>query len=160
MFLRPGLPPTEVSVGQLHPFTSGITLIILRAFQGIGATAATRSALGTLAHAFFPSGIASAAFRCPRKYHRRIGAPHFTRLQQRLPLTGISGMISFDPNVASTEAVDWIGASVVTVGLVLIVFTLGQGGRVASQGWKTPSKSSSVSHIAKLYNNFRSLLPI
>lgn len=33
--------------------------------------------------------------------------------------------------------VDWIGASLVTVGLVLIVFVLGQG-QIASQGWGTP----------------------
>ncbi|KAG2739454.1 hypothetical protein P692DRAFT_201811514 [Suillus brevipes Sb2] len=45
-------------------------------------------------------------------------------------------MISFDADVTATEAVDWIGASLVIVGLVLIVFVLGQG-EVASQGWKT-----------------------
>jgi len=33
--------------------------------------------------------------------------------------------------------VDWIGATLVTVGLVLIVFVLGQG-EIASQGWRTP----------------------
>jgi Na+/melibiose symporter-like transporter len=46
-------------------------------------------------------------------------------------------MISFDADVTSTAAVDWIGAFLITVGLVLIVFVLGQG-EVASQGWKTP----------------------
>jgi hypothetical protein len=53
---------------------------------------------------------------------------------------GISGMISFDADVTATEVVDWIGASLVIVGLVLIVFVLGQG-EVASQGWKTPCKN-------------------
>jgi hypothetical protein len=53
---------------------------------------------------------------------------------------GVSGMISFDADVTATEAVDWIGASLVTIGLVLIVFVLGQG-EVASQGWKTPCKN-------------------
>lgn len=57
-------------------------------------------------------------------------------------LTGISGMISFDADITSTEAVDWIGASLVTIGLVLIVLVLGQG-EVAPQGWKTPCKNFS-----------------
>lgn len=72
-------------------------------------------------------------------------------------LTGVSGMISFDADVTSTEAVDWIGASVVTVGLVLIVFVLGQG-EVASEGWKTPCKTSSVSCIAEFHNYCQTLL--
>jgi hypothetical protein len=71
-------------------------------------------------------------------------------------LTGISGMISFDADVTSTEAVDWIGASLVTVGLVLIVFVLGQG-QVASQGWKTPCKTSAISCITELHNRCQTL---
>jgi hypothetical protein len=66
-------------------------------------------------------------------------------------LTGILGMISFDADVTSTEAVDWIGASLITVGLVLVVLVLGQG-EIAPQGWKTPCKTSSVSRIAELHN--------
>jgi hypothetical protein len=69
-------------------------------------------------------------------------------------LTGISGMISFDADVTSTEAVDWIGASLITVGLVLIVFVLGQG-QIAPQGWKTPCKTSSVSRIANFHNHYQ-----
>lgn len=57
-------------------------------------------------------------------------------------LIGISGLISFDADVPSAERVkrvDWIGASLVTIGLVLIIFVLGQG-EIASDGWKTPCK--------------------
>ncbi|KAG1852813.1 major facilitator superfamily domain-containing protein [Suillus subalutaceus] len=134
---------------------SGITLVILRAFQGLGAAATIPSALGILAHAFPPSKMRSTAFAT-----FAAGAPvggafgmiiggvltQVSSTHWRSPfylvavmsaLTGISGMISFDTDVTSTEAVDWIGASLVTVGLVLIVFVLGQG-EVASQGWKTP----------------------
>ncbi|KAG2031738.1 major facilitator superfamily domain-containing protein [Suillus americanus] len=134
---------------------NAITLIILRAFQGLGAAATIPSALGILAHAFPPSRMRSIAFAT-----FSAGAPvggafgmiiggvltQISSTHWRSPfylvavmsgLTGISGMISFDADVTSTEAVDWIGASLVTVGLVLIVFVLGQG-EVASQGWKTP----------------------
>ena len=37
--------------------------------------------------------------------------------------------------------VDWLGAFLVTAGLVLIVFVLSDG-EVAPNGWKTPCKSS------------------
>lgn len=49
--------------------------------------------------------------------------------------------MSFDPDVTSSEVdarVDWIGASFITCGLVLIVFVLGQG---AIAGWDTPCMS-------------------
>ncbi|KAG2739349.1 efflux transporter [Suillus brevipes Sb2] len=133
----------------------GITLVILRAFQGIGSAATIPSALGILAHAFPPSRMRSIAFAT-----FAAGAPvggafgmiiggvltqlssthwrsSFYLIAAISTLMGISGMISFDADVTATEAVDWIGASLVTVGLVLIVFVLGQG-EVASQGWKTP----------------------
>lgn len=45
-----------------------------------------------------------------------------------------------EPDKLDTDAdrrVDWIGATLVTVGLVLLVFVLGEG-VVAPQGWKTP----------------------
>ena len=51
-----------------------------------------------------------------------------------------SGLVSFDADTPSTETVkrvDWIGALLVTIGLVLIVFVLGQG-EIAPQGWSTP----------------------
>lgn len=52
--------------------------------------------------------------------------------------------MSFDADKPSTETVkrvDWIGASLITVGLVLIMFVLGQG-ELAPQGWKTPCETA------------------
>lgn len=133
----------------------GITLVILRAFQGIGGAATIPSALGILAHAFPPSRMRSIAFATfaagapvggafgmiSGGVLTQLSSTHwrssFYLIAAVSALTGISGMISFDADVTATEAVDWIGASLVTVGLVLIVFVLGQG-EVASQGWKTP----------------------
>ncbi|KAG2147771.1 major facilitator superfamily domain-containing protein [Suillus bovinus] len=134
---------------------SGTTLVILRAFQGSGAAATIPSALGILAHAFPPSKMRSIAFAT-----FAAGAPiggafgmifggiltQISSTHWRSPfylvaaisaITGITGMISFDADVTSIEAVDWIGVSLVTVGLVLILFVLGQG-EIASQGWKSP----------------------
>ncbi|KAG2341241.1 efflux transporter [Suillus weaverae] len=134
---------------------NGITLVILRAFQGIGAAATIPSALGILAHAFPPSRMRSIAFATfaagapvggafgmiTGGVLTQISSTHwrstFYLVAATSALSGIIGMISFDADVTSTEAVDWIGASIVTIGLVLIVFVLGQG-EVASQGWKTP----------------------
>ena len=53
----------------------------------------------------------------------------------------IGGIISFDPDDISPETdarVDWIGAILVTGGLVLTVLVLGQAPTV---GWKTPCAS-------------------
>ncbi|KAG1735286.1 major facilitator superfamily domain-containing protein [Suillus paluster] len=137
---------------------NGLTLAVLRGFQGVGGAATIPSALGILAHAFPPSRARSLAFAT-----FAAGAPVggafgtiiggvLTQLSSQhwravfylaaatSALIGVSGFISFDADVPSTEAVkrvDWIGASLVTVGLVLIVFVLGQG-EVASNGWKTP----------------------
>ncbi|KAG2340747.1 MFS general substrate transporter [Suillus weaverae] len=134
---------------------NGISLVVLRAFQGIGAAATIPSALGILAHAFPPSRMRSIAFATFAAgapvggafgmiiggVLTQISSTHwrstFYLVAAMSTLTSISGMISFDADVTFTEAVDWIGASLVTVGLVLIVFVLGQG-EVASQGWKTP----------------------
>ena len=67
---------------------------------------------------------------------------------------GVGGMISFDADIPSMETdkrVDWIGATLITIGLVLIVFVLGQG-EIAPQGWKTPCKATSLSHHASSLN--------
>ena len=51
-----------------------------------------------------------------------------------------SGLASFDTDTPSTETVkrvDWIGIFLITIGLVLIIFVLGQG-EIAPQGWSTP----------------------
>ncbi len=54
----------------------------------------------------------------------------------------VAGFFAIDPDLPSTEIdqrVDWIGATLVTAGLVLIVFVLTQG-EIAPQQWKTPCK--------------------
>ncbi|KAG6908440.1 hypothetical protein DXG01_004523 [Tephrocybe rancida] len=137
---------------------NSITLDILRGFQGIGAAATIPASLGILAHAFPPSRARSVAFST-----FAAGAPigaalgmaiggvltEITAPTWRSPyyleagltvLCLIGGVISFDPDLPSQEVdrrVDWLGALLVTAGLVLIVFVLGQG-EIAPQGWKTP----------------------
>jgi MFS family permease len=136
----------------------GLTLAVLRGFQGIGGSATIPSALGILAHAFPPSrarSIAFATFAAGAPVGGAFGmiiggvltqltSPHWRSIFYMAAATsaviGVSGLISFDADVPSSEVVkrvDWIGASLVTVGLVLIVFVLAQG-EIASDGWKTP----------------------
>lgn len=136
----------------------GLTLAVLRGFQGIGGAATIPSALGILAHAFPPSkarSIAFATFAAGAPVGGAFGmiiggvltqltSPHWRSIFYLAAATsgliGISGLISFDADVPSAERVkrvDWIGASLVTIGLVLIIFVLGQG-EIASDGWKTP----------------------
>jgi hypothetical protein len=50
------------------------------------------------------------------------------------------GVLSFDPDQPSREQdkrVDWIGALLVTAGLVLVIFVLAQGESAPKQ-WATP----------------------
>jgi len=59
----------------------------------------------------------------------------------------LGGLISIDNDVPSEEVdkrIDWLGAFLVTAGLVLIVFVLSQG-ELSPQGWSTPCKRSSFS---------------
>ncbi|KAJ3775531.1 efflux transporter [Lentinula raphanica] len=135
-----------------------LTLDILRGFQGLGSAATIPAALGILAHSFPPGRTRALAFAT-----FSAGAPlgggtgivlggvltELTSQTWRSPfylvagitaLSMITAMISFNPDQPSTEEdqrVDWIGAFLVTVGLVLIVFVLGQG-EVAPQQWSTP----------------------
>ncbi|KAJ7620277.1 MFS general substrate transporter [Roridomyces roridus] len=54
-------------------------------------------------------------------------------------LCAIGGLLLIDADLPSTEPdrrVDWLGAFLVTVGLVFVVFVLSQGS-LASNGWKT-----------------------
>ncbi|KAG1735317.1 major facilitator superfamily domain-containing protein [Suillus paluster] len=137
---------------------NGLTLAVLCGFLGIGTAATIPSALGILAHSFPPSRARSIAFATfsagapvGGAFGMMIGgvltefsSTHWSSVFYLTAgisaLTGLTGMISFDADVPSTEIVkrvDWIGALLITVGLVLIVFVLGQG-ELASQGWKTP----------------------
>ncbi|KAF9456822.1 major facilitator superfamily domain-containing protein [Collybia nuda] len=137
---------------------NAITLDVLRGIQGIGVAATIPASIGILAHAFPPSRARSVAFAT-----FAAGAPigaafgmalggllvQVTSQSWRSPfylecgmtvLCFIGGLISIDKDLPSTEIdrrVDWIGALLVTAGLVLIVFVLGQG-ELAPQRWATP----------------------
>ncbi|KAF8066838.1 putative efflux transporter [Lyophyllum atratum] len=135
-----------------------VTLDILRGFQGIGGAATIPASLGILAHAFPPSrarAIAFSSFAAGAPLGAAFGMAAGGVLAQTTAQTWRSpfylqagltvlclagGIISFDPDLPSTELdkrVDWLGALLVTTGLVLIVFVLGQG-EIAPNGWKTP----------------------
>ncbi|KAF5358792.1 hypothetical protein D9758_008591 [Tetrapyrgos nigripes] len=135
-----------------------LTLDILRAVQGIGAAATIPSSIGTLAHSFPPStkaqAIAFSTFAAGAPLGGALGfafgglLTELTEKTWRSPfylssaLTFISligAIFSFDADKPSTEhdrRVDWIGAFLITVGLVLIVFVLGQV-EVAPRQWST-----------------------
>ena len=55
-------------------------------------------------------------------------------------LTFLTALFAIDrdqPSAESDKHVDWVGAALVTAGLVLITFVLGQG-ELAPRGWRTP----------------------
>ncbi|KAJ7474230.1 major facilitator superfamily domain-containing protein [Mycena latifolia] len=135
-----------------------VTLAVLRGIQGIGGAATIPASLGILAHAFPPSRARSAAFAT-----FAAGAPvggaigmviggiltELTRYTWRTPFflsAGLSlaamigGVVAFDRDERSTDVdqrVDWLGAALVSSGLVLVVFVLGQG-ELAADGWESP----------------------
>ncbi|KIM37308.1 hypothetical protein M413DRAFT_20342 [Hebeloma cylindrosporum] len=135
-----------------------ITLDILRGIQGIGAAATIPASLGILAHAFPPSRARSLAFAtfsagAPvgavfgtalggvlTEFTHKTWRSSFYLLSAFTFLCFVGGLISIDNDVPSEEVdkrVDWLGAFLVTAGLVLIVFVLSQG-EIAPQGWATP----------------------
>ncbi|KAI0956385.1 hypothetical protein AcV7_006804 [Taiwanofungus camphoratus] len=135
-----------------------ITIDILRGFQGIGAAACIPASLGILAHAFPPSrirSIAFATFAAGAPVGAAVGSSIggvLTQLTEKTwrstfyfmaglsALCFVGGALSFDKDLPSTETdrrIDWLGAFLVTAGLVLIVFTLSDG-TIAPNGWKTP----------------------
>ncbi|KAJ3747276.1 putative efflux transporter [Lentinula detonsa] len=135
-----------------------LTLDILRGFQGLGSAATIPASLGILAHSFPPGrtrAIAFATFAAGAPLGGGTGVifggllTELTSQSWRSPFYLVAGitvlsmttaMVSFNPDHPSTEEdqrVDWIGASLVTTGLVLIVFVLGQG-EVAPKQWSTP----------------------
>ncbi|EEB93839.1 hypothetical protein MPER_07458, partial [Moniliophthora perniciosa FA553] len=133
-------------------------LNVLRGFQGVGPAATIPASLGILAHAFPPSRARSIAFACfaagapvGGAFGIVIGGVLIQKTSQTWRATfylstGLTllslvlGFFSIDGDVPSTETdrrIDWPGAAIVTVGLVLIVFVLGQG-EVAPQQWANP----------------------
>ena len=70
-------------------------------------------------------------------------------------LVAIGGFLTVDPDKPSEEEdkrVDWIGSTLITGGLVLIIFVLSDAA-IAPRGWRTPCEyqcrltSSSDPHI-------------
>ncbi|THU98805.1 putative efflux transporter [Dendrothele bispora CBS 962.96] len=135
-----------------------LTLDILRGFQGIGSAATIPAAIGTLAATFPPSRartVAFATFSAGSPLGSTLGVVVGGVLNQVtsatwkasfylnavLASTSVLGAFySFErdkPSRESDRRVDWIGAFMVTAGLVLIVFVLGEG-EVAPQKWATP----------------------
>ncbi|KAJ7250751.1 MFS general substrate transporter [Mycena rebaudengoi] len=136
---------------------SSTAVYILRGFQGLGPAAFIPACLGILAHAFPPSRARSIAFvtfsagaPIGGALGTQIGAllAQDTRATWRSPfflfaglsaLCVLGGILAIDPDLLNTETdkrVDWIGAFLVTAGLVLLLFVLGQG-QLAPRGWRT-----------------------
>ncbi|KJA16450.1 hypothetical protein HYPSUDRAFT_147747 [Hypholoma sublateritium FD-334 SS-4] len=135
-----------------------MTLDILRGIQGIGAAAMIPASLGILAHSFPPSRARSIAFATFAagapvgaifgtavggvlvEYTAKTWRSSFYLLSALTLLCFIGGLISIDQDIPSEELdkrIDWIGAFLVTAGLVLVVFVLSQG-ELAPQKWGTP----------------------
>ncbi|KDQ19284.1 hypothetical protein BOTBODRAFT_434411 [Botryobasidium botryosum FD-172 SS1] len=135
-----------------------ISVDLMRGFQGMGAAAIVPAGLGILAHSFPPSRartLAFATFSAGGPLGGAVGVVLGSVLVQFAPIswratfflaaglgaaTAIAAILVIDADVLDPEKdrrVDWIGASIITVGLVLLMFVLGQG-QIASQGWKTP----------------------
>ncbi|CAK5272002.1 unnamed protein product, partial [Mycena citricolor] len=113
---------------------------------------------GILAHGFPESGarnIAFATFSAGAPIGGALGTQIGALLAQKThaswrslfylfaglsALCVLGGVLAIDDDIPSLEAdkrVDWIGAFLVTAGLVLLLFVLGQG-QLATRGWKTP----------------------
>ena len=125
--------------------------------QGIGGAAVVPASLGILAHAFPPSrarAIAFSTFAAGAPLGGAIGTLVGGVLTQLTAATWrsvffllaglgaacfVCGLLVIDKDLPSTEKdrrVDWLGAFLVTAGLVLIVFILSDGS-IAPDGWKT-----------------------
>lgn len=134
-----------------------IAVDVLRGLQGIGGAAVVPAALGILAHAFPPSrarSVAFATFAAGAPMGGAIGTLIGGVLTQLTDPTWrsvfflmagigalcfLGGLFVIDKDAPSTERdrrVDWLGAFLVTTGLVLIVFVLSDGS-IAPNGWST-----------------------
>ncbi|TCD70857.1 hypothetical protein EIP91_001165 [Steccherinum ochraceum] len=135
-----------------------ITIAVLRGFQGLGGAATIPACLGILAHAFPPGNARSLAFATFSAGQPMGGAIGFllggalsqvTSTSWRTMYWVVAGLsavcivmalIFVDRDGPSTEVdrrVDWLGAFLITAGLVLIVFVLSDG-ELAPNQWSTP----------------------
>ncbi|THV00004.1 MFS general substrate transporter [Dendrothele bispora CBS 962.96] len=136
---------------------NSITLDVLRGLQGVGCAATIPASLGILARAFPPGrarAIAFATFAAGAPIGGVFGnvfGALMTELTSRswrsafylncgIVLLSVIGAVAFfdrdEPLIDIDRRVDWIGAFLVTAGLVLIVFVLAQG-EIAPRKWAT-----------------------
>ncbi|CAE6516665.1 unnamed protein product [Rhizoctonia solani] len=137
---------------------NAIALDVMRAFQGMGAAAAVPSAVGILAHEFPPSvarSVAFATFSAGAPLGGGIGfvigglMTQYTSVKWRgvfFVSAGIGaltiaaaavGIHKDKPSQEQDRRIDWVGAALSTVALVLLTFSLAQSSS-AKDGWRTP----------------------
>ncbi|KAG8748274.1 hypothetical protein FRC10_007664 [Ceratobasidium sp. 414] len=135
-----------------------IALNVMRAFQGMGAAAVVPSAIGILAHEFPPStarSVAFATFSAGAPLGGAIGfviggvMTEYSSVAWRgifyvsagiSAATMLAAAIAIHKDKPSQEKdrrVDWIGAVLSTIALVLLTFALAQSSS-AKDGWRTP----------------------
>ncbi|KZO95313.1 MFS general substrate transporter [Calocera viscosa TUFC12733] len=138
---------------------NGIELFVFRAMAGMGPSATVPAAIGILAKTFkhgFPRTVAFATLQAGAPLGSAFGAILGGVVTQYVPveswraiffiLAGIGTVILVgtiivypkdEPSAEENRRVDWLGAALITGGLVLLTFCLGQG-EIAPQGWSTP----------------------
>ncbi|WVQ98641.1 hypothetical protein IAU59_005772 [Kwoniella sp. CBS 9459] len=134
---------------------TGAGLVTCRALAGCGAAMSIPSATGIIAHnytgkaranayALFSAGaplggalglIIGGLFVAYVKYSWR-SALFFLAGLGALTLIAACLLVPPDRGHADDKRVDWIGAGLVTIGLVMLQFAIGDG-QVAPQGWRT-----------------------
>ncbi|KZO95200.1 efflux transporter [Calocera viscosa TUFC12733] len=135
----------------------GITIILMRALAGMGTAATIPACLGILAKTFPPSrarSVAFATFSAGAPIGSAFGNVLGGVLTQYAPIswrsiffvmagiatiTLVGAFLTFPPDapLAEDRRVDWLGAFLITVGLILFTFVLGEG-EIAPRGWNTP----------------------
>ncbi|CEL55415.1 putative MFS-type transporter C1683,03c OS=Schizosaccharomyces pombe (strain 972 / ATCC 24843) GN=SPBC1683.03c PE=3 SV=1 [Rhizoctonia solani AG-1 IB] len=137
---------------------NSIALNVMRALHGMGSAATVPSAIGILAHEFPPSrsrSIAFATFSAGAPLGGAIGfviggvMTEYTSVAWRgvfyvsagiAGLTMLAAALAIHKDKPSTEKdwrVDWFGATLSTIALVLLTFSLAQSSSV-KDGWRTP----------------------
>jgi MFS family permease len=155
---------------RLIVIVDALTLDILRGIQGIGVAAAIPAAVGILAHTFPSGtrarSLAFATFSAAAPVGAALGSVIGGMLTQETSLgwrsnfffiaalwlasagggllvieadPPLRGMLTGDQG-SDDRRVDWLGALLVTAGLVLVVFVLSQS-QTAKDGWRTPCES-------------------
>jgi len=157
MFLLGSLWSLAWAIGSgLAP--NAISLNIMRALHGMGSAATVPSAIGILAHEFPPSrarSVAFATFSAGAPLGGAIGfviggvMTEYASIAWRgvfyvsagiAAITMIAAALAIHKDKPSEEKdrrVDWIGAAISTVALVLLTFALAQSSS-AKDGWRTP----------------------